>query len=243
MIDSDFNRRNLLAAGGLLMATAACAQAGGDNAGQQKGDGEEGDDEEEVTPNEDLMREHGVLRRILIVYREAAPLVLSSGQVDIGALNQAATLFRAFGESYHEKMLEEAYVFPAVRKAGGAAAQLPDILVAQHERGREVTEYLIDQTKGGSIATGQARGVASTMASFARMYEAHSAREDTIVFPAFKEALPVNQFKELGERFEEIEHKQFGADGFDVALDRMASIEQALGLSNLATFTAPAPDA
>ncbi|MGY2734620.1 hypothetical protein [Sphingomonas sp. UYP23] len=47
----------------------------------------------------------------------------------------------------------------------------------------------------------------------------------------------------MGEQFEDIEHKQFGADGFDAALRRMASIEQALGLGDLTHVTAPPPPA
>lgn len=240
--DHDVRRRALLTTAGLMipamLATAACSRGAGDH--DRGGEHKEGG-EEEVTANEDLMREHGVLRRVLIVYREASPLITSGARIDVGALNQAATLFRAFGEQYHEKMLEEAYVFPAVQKAGGAAAQLPAILLAQHERGRQITDYIIDQTKGGTIATSQAAAMAKAMTGFARMYEAHSAREDTVVFPAFKKALGEHQFKELGEQFEEIEHKQFGADGFDAALDRVDAIEQALGLSDLSRFTASLP--
>lgn len=245
--DPNVNRRALLATAGLIvpamLITAACSREDASIGRGEKGEKEDGGGEE-VTANEDLMREHGVLRRILIVYREAAPLVASAGQVDVGALNQAATLFRTFGEQYHEKMLEEAHVFPAVQKAGGPPAQLPAILVAQHDRGRQITDYIIDQTKAGRIATGQAQGMAKAMTGFSRMYEAHAAREDTIVFPAFKKALGERQFKDLGEQFEEIEHQQFGADGFDVALNRVGAIEQALGLSDLARFTAPpAPSA
>lgn len=240
--DHDVGRRALLTAAGLampaLLATAACSREAGHH--DRGGEHEEGG-EDEVTANEDLMREHGVLRRVLIVYREAGPLIVSGARIDVGALNQAATLFRAFGEQYHEKMLEEAYVFPAVQKAGGAAAQLPDILLAQHERGRQITDYIIDQTKAGAIATGQAAAMAKAITGFARMYEAHSAREDTVVFPAFKRTLGEHRFKELGEQFEEIEHKQFGADGFDAALSRVGAIEQALGLSDLSHFTAALP--
>lgn len=117
--DHDVGRRALLTTAGLvipaMLATAACSREAGDH--DRGGEHKEGG-EEEVTANEDLMREHGVLRRVLIVYREAGPLIASGARIDVGALNQAAALFRAFGEQYHEKMLEEAYVFPAVQKAG-----------------------------------------------------------------------------------------------------------------------------
>ena len=54
------------------------------------------------------MREHGVLRRILIVYREIAPkLAANAAAVDASALANAARLFQAFGERYHEQLLEE----------------------------------------------------------------------------------------------------------------------------------------
>jgi len=87
------------------------------------------------------MREHGILRRALLVYAESASkLRTDPGSVDPKALNATAMLFRNFGEDYHEKRLEEGYIFPAVRKAGGPEAGLPDILVMQHNRGREVTD-------------------------------------------------------------------------------------------------------
>src|SRR3546814_7454102 len=94
-----------------------------------------------VTANEDLMREHGVLRRILIVYRETAPkLVANSAGVDAAALANAATIFRTFGERYHEQLLEEQHIFPIVRKAGGEGGALVDTLLAQ--RSEEHTSEL-----------------------------------------------------------------------------------------------------
>src|SRR5580700_9464553 len=65
---------------------------------------------------EDLMREHGVLRRILLIYQQTAVKLRDGDSVDVNALNGAAQLFRTFGEDYHEKMLEESFIFPALRK-------------------------------------------------------------------------------------------------------------------------------
>jgi hypothetical protein len=45
----------------------------------------------------------------------------------------------------------------------------------------------------------------------------------------------------LSEKFEEIEHQQFGADGFDDAVKQIGEIEGSLNLSDLAQFTPPAP--
>jgi hypothetical protein len=46
---------------------------------------------------------------------------------------------------------------------------------------------------------------------------------------------------ELREKFEDIEHEQFGEDGFDDAVAQIAGIEESLGLTDIAQFTAPPP--
>ncbi len=107
-------------------------------------------EEKKVGATEDLMRGHGVLRRALLVYREtAATLRTDPAKVDPQPLHQTAMLFRNFGEDYHEKKLEEAHIFPAVRKAGGPAAAYVDVLIAQHRRGREITDYILAVTTPG----------------------------------------------------------------------------------------------
>ena len=45
----------------------------------------------------------------------------------------------------------------------------------------------------------------------------------------------------MGDKFEEIEHQQFGEDGFDMAVKQIADIEGSLGFADLAQFTAPPP--
>jgi len=71
------------------------------------------------------------------------------------------------------------------------------------------------------------------------MYEEHTAREDTVLFPAWKEALSTRQYDDLNDKFEEIEHRTFGKDGFEDAVKKIADIEARLGIADLAQFTAP----
>jgi hemerythrin-like domain-containing protein len=191
---------------------------------------------------EDLMREHGVLRRAFLVYRECAGrLRLSPAGVNAGAIHDTAQLFRAFGEDYHEKKLEEAHIFPLVRRAGGEAGSYVDKLVAQHSRGREVTDYILGATASGKIGTADAEPLARAFDAFEIMYSNHTAREDTIVFPAWKGALSAEALAEMSDRFEVIEREEFGHDGFEDAVRRMAHVEQMLGFADIAQFTAPAP--
>jgi hemerythrin-like domain-containing protein len=196
----------------------------------------------EVSAAEDLMREHGILRRALLIYQElAVRLRQDPAAAPLEAIEKTAQLFRVFGEDYHEKRLEEAFIIPVVRKVQGPAAAYADVLVAQHERGREITDYLLSVSKADRLATNQVDGVTKALESFVRMYEHHAAIEDTTVFPAWKAATGDQEYDELGEKFEDIENEQFGSDGFETALKRMEDIEASVGLNNLNMFTAPAP--
>ena len=195
--------------------------------------------EEDVGAVEDLMREHGILRRAILVFRESAGRLRASKTVDAAALHNTAQLFRSFGEDYHERKLEEAYIFPALRKADGPAAAMVDILIAQHNRGREIIDYVMSITRSG-FAQDQSLPVA--LEQFELMYENHAAREDTVIFPAWKKAIGAHEVGEMGEKFEDIEKQQFGGDGFDIAVRQIEEIEQTLGLADMAQFTAsPTP--
>jgi hemerythrin-like domain-containing protein len=218
-----------------LIVTADAAPRHGARAkGREAGEGGE-----DVSATEDLMREHGVLRRTLIVYSElAARLQAGGGDVDPAALADAARLFREFGEDYHERMLEERYIFPEVRRAGGPSAKLVEVLLQQHQRGREITDYLRRVGMRGQIGADTVP-LANALASMARMYHAHAAWEDTVVFPTWTKMQSRSRLRDLAEKFEEIEHRQFGKDGFDDAVARISRIEETLGLGDLAGYTAP----
>lgn len=240
-----FIHTSTIASAGLLLA--ACRDGAGTNS-QTKASNESSANADEhqmggeVTATEDLMREHGVLRRALLVYSAAAmKLRVNPSSIPPDALQKTAKLFRAFGEEYHEKKLEEAYIFPAVKKVGGEAASYPDILVAQHNRGREITDYIISVTQGTKFGANDSDPMANALEAFVLMYRNHAAREDTIIFPAWKKTMTGKQLDEMNDKFEDIEHEQFGEDGFDDAVKQIAAIESGLGLADISQFTAPPP--
>ena len=201
-----------------------------------------GEKEPEVTATEDLMREHGIIRRALLAYYEVIPkLRQDPARVDATALQQAAKLFRTFGEDYHERMLEEQHIFPLIRKQGEELKRYADILTEQHTRGREITDYVLAVTASGKVSSAHGEPLAKVFETFVLMYQNHAAREDTIVFPAWKKNFTDQQLDEISDQFEEIEHKMFGKDGFEDAEKKISRIETELGLADLAQFTPPAP--
>lgn len=233
---------SLAGAGGLLMGCRRSNEGGGSASNpNEPTSGELGPSD--VTANEDLMREHGILRRALVVYREAATrLRQDPNSITPDVLEKTAHLFRVFGEDYHEKKLEETHVFPLIKRFRNPAEAYVDTLVIQHARGRQITDYILSVTNADRIPSSATAPLITALESFARMYEYHSAIEDTIVFPAWKASLGETELDEMGAKFEEIEADHFGdGDGFESAVSRMQEIEASMGLSDLGTFTAPPP--
>jgi hemerythrin-like domain-containing protein len=189
-----------------------------------------------VTPPEDLMREHGVLKRILLIYREGIRRLQADEQDPSHALNASAGIIRSFIEDYHEH-LEEQYVFPKLERAG-RLTDITSVLRVQHQRGRALTDRMLSATAGATALAQPAReALVQDMSAFIRMYEPHEAREDTVVFPALRDVLPPKEFRDLAERFEDEEHQRFGPAGFQWVVERVADIEKSLSIYDLSQFT------
>src|SRR5256714_12984231 len=75
------------------------------------------DPEQGVTAPEDLMKEHGVLNRCLLIYEEGMRRLRDKEEVAPSVFNHTAQLVRHFVEEYHERN-EEKYIFPVFRKHG-----------------------------------------------------------------------------------------------------------------------------
>ena len=139
----------------------------------------------DIPPTEDLMREHGVLRRILLVYEEGARRLQSGDASVLDAVAGAANVVRRFVEGYHEK-LEENFVFPKLEKAG-KLVDLTTVLRVQHGAGRKVTEAIIEGARAGRAAGADARrALVTDIGRFLRMYRPHAAWEDTELFPVYR---------------------------------------------------------
>lgn len=232
-MDEEISRRKVLHAigrGGLGLVLVPGVMAG---QGKQKEQAEG----EEVAPAEDLMREHGLLNRILLIYEDAGHrLSMSNPDVNVNLLKDAAGIIKNFIEEYHEK-LEEDHLFPRFKKAG-KLVDLVDILEKQHKAGRGVTSKILQLANDSSVKERDKRKqLVDALHEFLRMYRPHEAREDTILFPAFHDIVSPQEYAALGEDFEKKEHELFGEEGFEKMVDKVAGIEKSLGIYDLAQFT------
>jgi hemerythrin-like domain-containing protein len=196
----------------------------------------ENDESEGISPPEDLMREHGVLNRVLLIYEEHRRRLEAKQDFDLAVLSDAAGIIRHFVEDYHEK-LEEDYLFPRFKKAG-KLVDLVDTLLQQHQAGRRLTAQIQQLAVAGTAKDdAKRRQLSGTLHSFIRMYRPHEAREDTVLFPAFRKVVSPHEYGALGEEFEKKEDQLFGDEGYFKVVGQVAGLEKKLGIYELAQFT------
>jgi hemerythrin-like domain-containing protein len=187
---------------------------------------------------EDLMNEHGMLIRIILIYREITRRVQAGEPVPRAQAHDAGLIIEQFIHGFHEP-LEEAYVFPPVNRG----ALKPDIstLLVQHARGREQTQAILAASAGsGTLVEGSSRTrLAAAMDAFARGYEPHEAREDTVVYPGLRAASSPREMVQMAQHFNTLQTQQFGPDVFGKMLARVVVIEKALNIYDLNLFTPP----
>ncbi len=144
----DHRRRNFIEKGLKLTVASSIVGVGFLTGCEEK---KEEKAEEEVSPPEDLMREHGVLSRVLLVYDHFLMMLASNQSISPQLITDSASIIRTFIEDYHEK-LEEDHLFPRFEKAGKLTG-LVQILKVQHQQGRIITDELTQLAKQPQIAT------------------------------------------------------------------------------------------
>ncbi len=187
-----------------------------------------------VTAPEDLMKEHGVLNRCLLIYEEGMRRIRAGEDISPEVFDKTAGIIRTFVEEYHEKN-EENFIFPVFVKAG-KLTDLVSTLKTQHVAGRKVTAAILQYSTPQAFKANRDR-VRGLCEKFIRMYRPHESREDTVLFPALRTILTPKEVLSLGDRMEELEHKVLGDEGFEKSVDQVAALEKQLGIYDLNQFT------
>jgi hemerythrin-like domain-containing protein len=227
----NFLRQVSIGGTGLVVPTLAVAQQ------KATPDKDKAKVDEGISPAEDLMREHGLLNRLLLIYDHYLRMLNAKQSFDGSALVSAADIIRHFVEEYHEK-LEEDFLFPRFRKANKLVS-LVDTLQVQHKAGRDLTAKIRELAATATLKYVSTDGekLADALRSFLRMYRPHEAREDTVLFPAFRTIVSAHEYDALGDDFEKKEDEMFGEDGFFKVVDQVSQLEKKVGIYDLAQFT------
>ena len=210
----------------LLIATPALAQ----QAPPSKTKATEGG----ITATERLMRDSGVLLRILAIYDAGGRRLGGGEDIEPAIFTQAAETMRDFVHGYHEKQ-EEEHVFPRFKKAG-RMVELIDVMQAQHAAGQKLTARILELApKSGS--KGDRQAMIEAMQASAVLYRPHVARELTDVWPTLRTLLTPNEFDALSADLEKDELEKIGKDGFDKMTKKVEALEKRIGINDLSQFT------
>ena len=234
------HRRSFLHTTGKLAAATAILPA---MLVAQKATEPERDDR--ISTGEGLMRENGILKRVLLMYDEVIRRIDAKQDFPLQTAIDSTEIVRKFIHDYHEK-LEEEHLFPlfrnyyrrdnVLRLYAQKLVDLVDILHEQHQAGRPLTDRIVSTLQSLKTADDRQK-LARDLRAFIRMYAPHAAREDTVLFPALHVIITRQEYEALGEKFVEIEHKTFGGSGFYIYLDSVTAFEKYLGIYDLAQFT------
>ncbi len=221
-------RRNFLAIAGVAATDLILTGCSGE--ARKKGNGET------VPLTEALMREHGMLRRLIAVYGESVRRLDAHMELPPDVIPGAVDIIRSFIHKFHE-VREEQDVFPHFEQAK-RLSDLVSILRQQHSAGRETTELILRlATAGDAHDHEKRRKLYAAIHQFSRLYRAHTDREDTVLFPALREIVSPGRYRELSEKSEMQERKTFGDRGFEKMVGRVAALERMLSMEDLAGYS------
>ena len=185
------------------------------------------------------MTEHGVLSRILSIYDEIASLFEKNLNDPDNCLERTAWLVQGYVQGEHERV-EELLVFPALSKTG-VERQLISVLVEQHKIGGDITDAIFQGLKGKQQTSSKKESLAKFCRAYSRMFRPHAAREDTVVYPALRKVMSADEFVEFSDKVHRLETKMQAVD-IENIVKEIQSIEKALGIDDLAYYSARIPE-
>jgi hemerythrin-like domain-containing protein len=188
-----------------------------------------------IPATEELMREHGVLRRIMLVYDDLGRRLTQGVEFPFHAMTEANNLVRRYMQDHHE-INEQFQVFNRFSQAG-KMVELVAILYQQHLAGRKLLDKIKMLSTEETLKDPSERAkVAEFLTTFNQLYRHHAAWEDTVLFPAFRSVTSPQDFAAVGETFEKQEQKLFGQEGYEKIVGQVAELEKVLGIHDLQNY-------
>lgn len=193
-----------------------------------------------ATAIEILERQHGLNRRALAILRKIKNGINAQMDISPEVAGGAVEIIRTFMIDAHQAM-EEKYVFP-VLGASQKTADLIAVLRGQHAAASQLTGILKPLCADFSQNDPANRRKAANMIHLLTyMSNAHESWEDTALFPRLRVDISEKSYDGLTSQLEAAETQFFGPSGFQETIQKIATLEQSLGIGNLASFT-PQPE-
>ncbi len=193
-----------------------------------------------MTPMEDLTSQHALLRRVLLVYQTATARESGMTPPPTKVLATAAGMIRSMVDEFHVR-LEEDYLFPLFQKSG-QMTDLVSTLRQQHAAAKTLNDTILQMTGGTTAGSSGAETLAPHLMAFTRMMQAHTAYEETMLYPAIRSITSDADYDRLQKTMQDMDRQKLGPQGFAGMVAKVAELEKSAGITSLAQFT-PKPGA
>lgn len=159
-----------------------------------------------------LSEEHRVIERVLKTLTTAADRLERGGTISPEFLAKATEFIRGYADGWHHRK-EEGVLFQEMVEAGLSREEGPiAVMLAEHERARQLTRALDQGAKTLMDDPGAAAGLLATIREYVSLLQEHIRKEDDVLFPMAAEIIPESHRDGILERFEKVEAEGEGVD-------------------------------
>lgn len=187
-----------------------------------------------ASPIEILMSGHSVLRRGMMIYEEYMRRMEIGEEFNPELIRQTVDIIDAVIMNFHDP-IEHTFIFPKFKEAD-FLSEMCDILKIQHGKSRELQEIILKHLDKINEEESK-KIIINAMKKIISVLRAHIEREETEMFPYFKDVVTSHEFYELGEKLHKMAVEKWGERLYGSAVDTINNIEKALGINDLDSFT------
>ncbi|MFY9606532.1 MAG: hemerythrin domain-containing protein [Thermoplasmata archaeon] len=162
-----------------------------------------------MQPTDELMNEHRVIERMLVVVSNACDRLENGQEVEQELFVGAADFFKNFADKCHHGK-EEKLLFVKMQERGVSGEVGPiAVMLREHQDGRghvrKIAELsatkMTQKTKDGLVRVGRA---------YVDLLSKHIQKEDNILYPMANQILTKEDQEELAKGFEKVEENVMG---------------------------------
>jgi hemerythrin-like domain-containing protein len=181
----------------------------------------------------DLVREHRLIKRMLALLEERAPLTGRGDYREWGFYVDGVDFIRNYADRFHHAK-EEDVLFEALVKNGMPRENSPiAAMLLEHDHGRG---FVRGMEKAASLAMagepGSETEIAANAAAYVELLREHIAKEDDILYPLAERVIPEEMREEIVARYHNAEEES--PAGFERRYEEIVAKYEAEGLPTAA---------
>ncbi len=189
-----------------------------------------------ISPVESLLKEHGLLERLLLIYKASFEQTKTLAPFHTDPLRKAIEIMEQYIENFHEKIEEE--VFSIFEKKNVQVALIKQLRM-QHLIAQQITKLIKELLDNETIVRNvkKLQEISQLLQMFIVMYGVHEAHENTELFPLLYDIMTQGEINKLAKKIDDLEKKLFGTNGFMKVLQKVIAIEKQLGIYDISQYT------